>query len=153
MPNNSFCKNTADKKIASCPVASNKQKSRVPMKMLLCLINQATKHHAIRTCGEWKYSSSCLDFDNRWKLVVNFMPSSFYSQRNNPQCQLDRRLHGNQGRPGRCGIEKTHILLLRTEPGRPDCRIPLYLNLTQRELAERKGTLFVPVEPSHASGC
>jgi hypothetical protein len=46
----------------------------------------------MKTCGEWKYSSTIIDLGTRWKWVVSFMPLPLYPWGNNPQYPLDRRL-------------------------------------------------------------
>jgi hypothetical protein len=67
------------------------------LKVSLCL----SKHHAMKTYGEWKYSSTILDIGTRWRWVVSFMPQRLYHLGNSPRYQLDRRLCGHQSWSGR----------------------------------------------------
>jgi hypothetical protein len=66
--------------------------------------------------GEWRYSSTILDFDTRWRLVVGFKPLSLKPRGMNPQYPLDRRLGESQNRSGGCGEEK-NLALPGIEPG------------------------------------
>jgi hypothetical protein len=38
------------------------------------------KHHAMKTYGEWRYSSSILDLGTRWRCVVSFNIRARYSR-------------------------------------------------------------------------
>jgi hypothetical protein len=60
-----------------------------------------------RHMGEWRYSSTILHLDNRWRWVVSFTLLLLYTRVPSPRYPLDMRLGGTQNRSGRCGEEKT----------------------------------------------
>jgi hypothetical protein len=62
-----------------------------------------------RYMGEWRYSSTFLDFGTRWRCVVSFTPRSLYPRGNCPRCTLDRRLGGPQRRSG-CYREEKNVV-------------------------------------------
>jgi hypothetical protein len=64
-----------------------------------------TKHHAMKTYWEWRYSST-YDLGARLRWVVSFTPRSLYPQGKKPQFPLVRRLGGPQSRSGRGGEAK-----------------------------------------------
>jgi hypothetical protein len=64
--------------------------------------------------GEWRYSSTVLDFDTRW--VVSFAPWPLYPRVKSPRYLLDMRLGGPQRRSGRCEENKNILPLLKMEP-------------------------------------
>jgi hypothetical protein len=39
--------------------------------------------------GEWRYNSTILDLDTRWRLVVSFMHKPHFSRRKDPRYRLD----------------------------------------------------------------
>jgi hypothetical protein len=47
-----------------------------------------------RHMGQWRYSSTILDLDTRWRWVVSFKPRPLYSRGNRPRYQVDSRLGG-----------------------------------------------------------
>jgi hypothetical protein len=59
-----------------------------------------------RRMGKWRYTSSILDLDTRWRWVASFTPLSLYLQRRSPHCPLDTRLGVPQSRSVHCGEEK-----------------------------------------------
>jgi hypothetical protein len=63
---------------------------------------------------EWRYNSTILDFDTRWRWVASFPPRPLYSRGKSPRYHLDRRLDGPQSRSERCGVEKHHLPRNRT---------------------------------------
>jgi hypothetical protein len=74
----------------------------------------------LKTNGEWRYSSTILDVDTRWRREVSFMRHQPYSQRNDPEYPLARRLDGAQSRSGCCGEEKNLVLAgIGTRPSNP----------------------------------
>jgi hypothetical protein len=46
--------------------------------------------------GEWRYTSTILDFGTRWEWMISFMPWPLYPQGKRTQYPLDRRLSGLQ---------------------------------------------------------
>jgi hypothetical protein len=75
-----------------------------------------------RYIGEWRYSSTILDFGNRWRWVVNFTPRWLFPRWKSPRYPLDRRQDGSPSRSG-CYGEKEHFI-----PGwnRDAHSLPLY---------------------------
>jgi hypothetical protein len=67
----------------------------------------------MKTCGEWRYGSTILDFGSRRRWMVSFTPRPLFPRRKNPRYPLDTRLGGPQSRSGRCGVEKNPLLLPR----------------------------------------
>jgi hypothetical protein len=53
--------------------------------------------------GEWRYRSTILDLDIRWRRVVSFTPLPLYPKGTSSRYPLDRRLLGPQSRAGCCG--------------------------------------------------
>jgi hypothetical protein len=39
------------------------------------------RHHAMKTYGEWKYSSTILDLGTRWRQVISFTPRPLYHRK------------------------------------------------------------------------
>jgi hypothetical protein len=70
------------------------------------LVLKLLKHYAMKTYGEWIYSS--LDLSTSWRWVVSFKNLPLYSRGKSPQYPLDRRLGGPQTLSGRYG----HINIL-----------------------------------------
>jgi hypothetical protein len=58
--------------------------------------------------GEWRNSSTMLDFGTRWRWVVSFRYRLRYTSGNSPppRFPFDRRLGGPRSLCGRCGEEK-----------------------------------------------
>jgi hypothetical protein len=79
---------------------------------------QLMKLHAMRTYGEWRYSSTILDLDSRWMWVVSFTLRPLYFRGKGPQCPLNSRLGGLCSRSGRSEIEIS-CPCRETNPGRP----------------------------------
>jgi hypothetical protein len=65
-----------------------------------------------RHMGEWRYSSTFLDFPTRWSWVVSFTPLPFYLRRKMARRPLYRRLGGTQS----CGEENNLSPLPGIEP-------------------------------------
>jgi hypothetical protein len=68
-----------------------------------------------RHMGEWRYSSTILDLDTKWKWVVSFMLRPLYRRGKNPRYPLDRKLGVVQSRSGRCGVQKNLLPLPEIE--------------------------------------
>jgi hypothetical protein len=64
-------------------------------------------YYAMKTCGEWRYSSTILDLGGgrRWAASFTFRP--LYPRGKSPLFSLDRRLGGLQSKTGRWRVEKT----------------------------------------------
>jgi hypothetical protein len=85
----------------------------------------------MKTCREWRYSSTFLDLSTRWRWVV-----SFTLRGNSPRYPLDRRLGGPLSRSGRNVKRKISYPYQESNPSRParsytDWAIPViqeYLN-------------------------
>jgi hypothetical protein len=73
----------------------------------------------MKTCGEWRYSSTILDLGTRCRWVVNFTPRPLYPRGKRPRCPLYMRLGGLQNLSGRCGVEKNLLPSPESNPGRP----------------------------------
>jgi hypothetical protein len=59
-----------------------------------------------RCMGEWRYSSTILDFSTKWRWVVGFMFLMLYPRGKSLRYQLARSLDGPQHQSGYCGDEK-----------------------------------------------
>jgi hypothetical protein len=57
--------------------------------------------------GEWRYSSTILDFGSRWRCVTIFVLQLFYSRGKSPRYLSNRRLGGTNNRFGRRVEEKS----------------------------------------------
>jgi hypothetical protein len=68
--------------------------------------------------GEWRYSSTILNFDTRWRWVFSFTQRSLHPRRKSRLYPFDKRLGGPKIRPGRCGEEKNFLFLPRINPVR-----------------------------------
>jgi hypothetical protein len=53
-----------------------------------------------RRVGEWKYSSTIIDLDTRWRCVITFTPRPIYPWGRSPRYPLYRRLGGL------CGVKE-----------------------------------------------
>jgi hypothetical protein len=62
--------------------------------------------------GEWRYCSTILYLDTRWRWAVSFTPRPLFQRH-----RVYRRLGGPQSRPGRFVIEKIFLPLLGSNPG------------------------------------
>jgi hypothetical protein len=84
--------------------------------LLLQLYEATTSHHASmilalqlrrgkkwRHAGEWRYSTTILDFSTSWRRVVSFTPRPLCPREKNPRYPLDKSLGGPQNRSGHCG--------------------------------------------------
>jgi hypothetical protein len=69
------------------------------VKLSLCL----AKHHAMKTYGEWRYSSTHFDLGTRWRWAVSITLRPLCPQGKNPWYPMDRRLGGHQSRSGHNG--------------------------------------------------
>jgi hypothetical protein len=65
--------------------------------------------------GEWRYSSTILDLDTKWR-VVSFTALPLYPRGKSNRYRLARELGRSQRLSGRCGKEKT-LTLPGIEPG------------------------------------
>jgi hypothetical protein len=75
---------------------------------------------------EWRYSSTILDLDTRWRWVVSFSPRPLHPRGKSPPHELDRRLSGPKYRSGRCGEKKNLLTLLGIENRPPARSLSLY---------------------------
>jgi hypothetical protein len=82
---------------------------KLKVKLSLCVI----KHHAMKTYGEWSYSSTILDLGTRWRRAVSFTPHPLYSRGRAPYTHW---LGESQNRSGRCEVEKNLLPLSGIEP-------------------------------------
>jgi hypothetical protein len=64
----------------------------------------------MKRMGEWRYSSTFLDLDSRWRRVVSFVALPLYSRGKSSQQSVDKRLSQLQGRSGCCEVEKNLAL-------------------------------------------
>jgi hypothetical protein len=93
----------------------------------LCL---SVKHYAIKTYGEWRYSSTFLDLGSRWEWSAS-CPCHFTPQGNSPWYPLDRRLGEPQSRSGHCG--EVEILQSGIKP-RPSSPYPIAISTELSQL-------------------
>jgi hypothetical protein len=67
------------------------------------------RHYAMKIhMAEWRYSSTFLDLDTRWRWVPSLTPRPIYPWERNPRYPLDRRLGSPQSLSGRYE-EKTPV--------------------------------------------
>jgi hypothetical protein len=93
--------------------------------------------------GEWRFSSTILEFGTRWKKVVSFILGPLYPRGKSPRYPLDRSLSGPQNRSGLCGEDKK-------SPDPAGNRNPVVQPVdTQNELYNIKANKFVQIP--HAS--
>jgi hypothetical protein len=74
--------------------------------------------------GEWRYTSTILDLDTRWRWVVSFTHLPLYSRGKSPRYPLARRLGWCQSRSGRCGEGKNLAMMY----GSAHCHMPAWFN-------------------------
>jgi hypothetical protein len=66
--------------------------------------------------GEYRYNSTILDLDTRWRRVVSFTSRPIYRYGKNSRYPLDRRLGGPQTWYEYCRVEKNLLPLSGIEP-------------------------------------
>lgn len=74
-----------------------------------------------RHVGQWRYSSTILKCNTKWRWLVSFISLLLYPQGNRPWYPLDWKLKGLQSQLGCCGEEKMSLALVGIEPCFLDC--------------------------------
>jgi hypothetical protein len=69
-----------------------------------------------RRMREWRYSSTMLDLDIRWRWVVSFTPLLLYHRGKSTRYPLDMRLSGPQTWSGLCAEEENRFRESNSDP-------------------------------------
>jgi hypothetical protein len=89
----------------------------------------------MKTCAEWRYSSTVFHLRTRWLWVVSFMPQPLYLQGKSLGCPWCRRLSASKSPFWRCGEENNLLTLPEIKP-RPSS--PSLYNLSYSSYANKE---------------